>query len=186
MNALDYFVLVVVVASIITGLRKGFLRVMISLASTILGLLLAGRLYGVAGEVFSLFTSSRTTQNLLGFITVFLTVLMLGHASMWMLRGSLKRMRLAWVDNVLGGAFGFLRGWLICSVVYLGLTAFPARIAMVDEAAFSPVLLEGTRAVAYLTSKEMRQEFRKGYFMITGQAQTRKSTSVVAHLLRRS
>lgn len=159
---------------------------MISLASTIMGLILAGRLYGVAGRVFSLFTSSEAAQNLLGFLTVFLLVLVLGHVLMWMLRGSLKRMRLAWLDNALGAAFGLLRGWLICSIVYLGLTAFPARIAMVNEAAFSPALLEGTRVLAYLTSKEMRQEFRKGYFTITGQAQIRKSTLVNALSLRRS
>ncbi|HKY03627.1 MAG TPA: CvpA family protein [Blastocatellia bacterium] len=171
---LDYFVLIVVVASVITGLRKGLFRVIISLVSTIFGLVLAGQLYEVAGKLFSLFTSSKTAQNLLGFIAVFLFVLLLGHVLMWALRGSLKRVRLGWLDNALGAGFGLLRGWLICSIVYLGLTAFPVRIAMVDEAVFSPLLLEGTRTLAYLTSKEMREEFRKGYFTITGQAQIKK------------
>ena len=168
MNALDYFVLMVVGASVITGLRKGFLRVLLSLASTILGLILAGWSYGVAGRVFGLFTSSKTAQNLFGFIAVFVAVLVIGSLLTNMLRGGLKRAKLGWLDNALGGGFGLVRGWLICSIVYLGLTAFPIRIAMVDEAAFSPVLLKGTRALAYLTSKEMRDEFRKGYFKITG------------------
>jgi len=67
------------------------------------------------------------------------------------------------VDHLLGAVFGFLRGWLICSVIYLALTAFPGKPEAVERAAFGPALLEGTRVVAYLTSSELRERFLNGY-----------------------
>ena len=56
-----------------------------------------------------------------------------------------------------------MRGWLVCSVIYLALTAFPFKPEAVERAMFGPVLLEGTRAVAYLTSSELRERFWTGY-----------------------
>jgi hypothetical protein len=61
-----------------------------------------------------------------------------------------------------------LRGWLICSAIYLALTAIPASPDAVRHAAFAPVLLEGTRAIAYLTSQQMRQRFVEGYDAVRG------------------
>lgn len=82
--------------------------------------------------------------------------------SLWLRRG-LKRRRLGWVDHTLGAVFGFLRGWLICSVIYLALTAFPGKPEAVERAMFGPALLEGTRVVAYLASRELRERFLNGY-----------------------
>jgi membrane protein required for colicin V production len=163
MTALDYFVVIVTAASVVSGARKGLLKVALSFASTVLGLIAAGQLYGAAGILFSPFTSSAHARNLMGFVTVFLAVLVAGSLLSRMLRGGLKLFKAAWFDNALGGAFGLLRAWLVCSVIYLGLTAFPVKLAAVEEAAFAPVLLRGTRVLAYLTSSEMREQFRDGY-----------------------
>jgi hypothetical protein len=48
-------------------------------------------------------------------------------------------------------------------VIYLALTAFPLRPAAVEQATFGPALLEGTRVIAYLTSRELRERFFAGY-----------------------
>ncbi|MFY9571832.1 MAG: hypothetical protein WAV20_10575, partial [Blastocatellia bacterium] len=47
--------------------------------------------------------------------------------------------------------------------IYLALTAFPGRPEAVERATFGPALLEGTRVIAYLTSREVRQRFFNGY-----------------------
>jgi membrane protein required for colicin V production len=163
MTVLDYFALIVTVASVISGARKGILKVALSLASAMLGLVIAGQLYGAAGSLLSPFTSNPHAQNLLGFVVVFLIVLVAGSLLSRLLRGGLRRVKMAWADNALGGGFGLVRGWLICSVIYLGLTAFPVRLSAVEEATFAPALLRGTRVLAYLTSSEMRRQFREGY-----------------------
>jgi membrane protein required for colicin V production len=103
---------------------------------------------------------------LLGFVAVFLAVMAGGSLLARFMRGGLKRARMDWVDHILGAAFGLARGWLICSVIYLALTAFPVKIEAVERATFAPALLEGTRVIAYLTSTELRERFLSGYTMV--------------------
>ena len=162
MTVLDYFVLLVVVASVASGATKGIIRVIVSVAFTVAGLVLAAYAYPFAAGVVRIFVAARVA-DLLGFVLVFLLVLVTGSLCSRWLRGGLKRARLGWVDHALGGVVGLVRGWLICSVIYLALTAFPLRPEAVERATFGPVLLEGTRVVAYLTSRDLRERFLNGY-----------------------
>lgn len=149
-------------ASVASGATKGIIKVIVSVAFTVAGLVLAAHLYKYAASLLRIFVTARLA-DLLGFITVFLLVLVAGSLlSLWLRRG-LKRRRLGWVDHTLGAVFGFLRGWLICSVIYLALTAFPGKPEAVERAMFGPALLEGTRVVAYLASRELRERFLNGY-----------------------
>lgn len=162
MTLLDYFVLLVVVASVASGATKGIIRVVVSVAFTVAGLVVAAHFYVYAASVLRVFVAA-SLANLLGFVTLFVMVLAAGALLSWRLRSALKRARLGWIDHALGAVFGFVRGWLICSVFYLALTAFPAKPSAVERATFGPALLEGTRAIAYLTSEELRQKFFDGY-----------------------
>lgn len=168
MTVLDYFVLVVVAASITLGASRGILKGIISVISTIAGLIAAAHFYEHVAVVFGGVTSTSRAANLLGFVAVFLLVLIAGGLlSRWM-RGKLKRARLRWLDRMLGAAFGLARGWLVCSVIYLALTAFPVRLETVERALFAPVLLEGTKVISYLTSSELRERFLNGYTTVQG------------------
>ena len=131
----------------------------------------AGRgsaVYPYAASLFSGFVSTARAANLIGFVAVFLIVLVAGSLLARWLRGGLKRARLDWLDHVLGAVFGLVRGWLVCSVIYLALTAFPVKLEAVERAAFAPALLEGTRVIAYITSSDLRERFLNGYAMIQG------------------
>jgi membrane protein required for colicin V production len=166
MTVLDYFVLIVVVASIALGATRGIIKGIISVSSAVAGLVLAAQLYPYAASLLSGFVSTSRAASLLGFVAVFLTVLVAGSLLARWMRGGIKRARLDWVDHILGAAFGLVRGWLICSVIYLALTAFPVKIEAVERAAFAPALLEGTRVIAYITSPELRERFLSGYSMV--------------------
>ncbi|HYP27694.1 MAG TPA: CvpA family protein [Blastocatellia bacterium] len=163
MTFLDYFVLFVVAASIILGASRGILKGIISVFSTIAGLVAAAHLYEYAAAAFSGVTTTSRAANLLGFVAVFLLFLIAGGLLSRWLRRKLRRARLRWLDRVSGAAFGLVRGWLVCSVIYLALTAFPVRPEAVERAAFAPALLEGTRVISYLTSSELRERFFNGY-----------------------
>ena len=166
MTVLDYFVLIVVLASVASGTTKGIIKGIISISSALAGLVLAAQLYPYAARLTSGFVSTSRAANLLGFVAVFLAVLVCGSLLTRWLRGGIKRARLGWMDHALGAAFGLVRGWLICSAIYLALTAFPIKIEAVERAAFAPALLEGTRVIAYLTSTELRERFLNGYTMV--------------------
>ena len=168
MTVLDYFVAIVVIVSVILGASRGFVKGILSVVSAMAGLILAAQIYPLAARLFAPFTSSARAANLLGFVSVFLLVLVGGSLLARWLRGGIKRARLGWLDHLLGAAFGLLRGWLVCSVIYLALTAFPVKLDAVEKAAFAPALLEGSRVVTYLTSRDVRQRFLDGYATIQG------------------
>lgn len=163
MTVLDYFVLIVVVASVASGATRGILKGIISVASALAGLVLAAQFYALAAVPFGAVKAMAPWASLAGFVTIFVAVVAAGSLLTHWLRSRLKRARLRWADHAAGAGFGLLRGWLICSALYLGLTAFPVRPVAVERSVFAPVLLEGTRVVSYLTSQEMRQRFSDGY-----------------------
>jgi len=173
MTLLDYFVLVVAGVSFIFGFARGLIRSVISFAAAIVGLVLAAFLYPYAGHVAAWFVSS-PAADFIGFIGVFLLVLLAGALLSRVLVSAVRRARLGWADRVLGGAFGLVKAWLICSVIYLALTAFPIRIEAVERAEFSPVLMQGASVLAYLTSKSVKTRFWNGYGSVT-EAQHRPS-----------
>jgi len=162
MTVLDYFVLLVVVASVVSGATKGITRVIVSVAFAVAGLVAAAHFYPYAASVLRVFVAARLA-DLFGFVAVFVLVLLSGSLLWRWLRRRIKRARLSWLDHAIGGAFGFVRGWLICSVIYLALTAFPLKPEAVERATFGPALLEGTRVITYLTSRELRERFYNGY-----------------------
>jgi len=162
MTALDYFVLVVAGVSFVLGFIKGLIGSVMSVASAIAGLIAAAYLYPYTGKIAGWFVSSPASE-FIGFIGVFLLVLLAGAVISRSVRGAVRRAHLGWADRVLGGVFGLLRGWLVCSVVYIGLTAFPIRIEAVERSTFSPALLSGARLITYVTSRSMRTRFLSGY-----------------------
>jgi membrane protein required for colicin V production len=168
MNSLDYFVLIIIIASTAFGAMKGILKGLLSLGSTILGLFAAVYGYPYAALIFKPFVETERAASLLGFIVVFLLFIIGGSFLSYKLRRAIKRARLDWLDTALGATFGFMRGWLVCSVFYLALTAFPIKLETVQKAAFAPLLLEGTRVIAYITSGEFRARFLEGYRVVTG------------------
>jgi len=85
MTVLDYFVLLVVVVSVVLGLTKGIIRVIVSVVFTIAGLVLAASCYPYAGSLLH-FLMSSWLANLVGFIAVFLIVLLAGSLLSWRLR----------------------------------------------------------------------------------------------------
>jgi len=168
MTVLDYFVIVVVGTSFVFGLMRGIIKSSITLLASIAGLVAAGYLYPYVGAALEPVVSSKVAAEFLGFVVVLLAVLIAGMVVSYLARRALKMVRLSWADHLLGGGFGVVRGWLICSAVYLALTAFPVKLEAVEEAKLSPVLLEGTRAIAYLTSAEVRGRFQDGYGIVAG------------------
>lgn len=161
MTVLDFLVLLVVSVSVVSGATKGIIRVIVSVAFTVAGLVLAAHSYMYAASLLRIFVAG-WLANLLGFACVFVIVVVAGSLLSWRLRGAVKRARMSWMDHTLGGGLGLVRGWLICSVIYLALTAFPVTPDAVEKAYFGPALLEGTRVIAYLTSRELRERFFNG------------------------
>jgi len=169
MTFFDLIVLAMVGASLIAGALRGFVRALIATLAMFAGVVVAARSYETAGTALRALglVESSAAANACGFLLIVGFALALGFLAGQLLRGSLRRAKLAWMDRVLGALFGLARGLAVCSVVYLALTAFPVRLATVEDARTAPVLAEGAKLVSWLTSADMRTRFQAGYRRLT-------------------
>jgi uncharacterized membrane protein required for colicin V production len=78
----------------------------------------------------------------------------------------IKMTSLEWIDRLMGGIFGFLRGWAISSVIALALIAFPVRQETLARSLFAPYLLAGARAAVLLVPQDLKLKFNEEYHKI--------------------
>jgi len=164
-NWFDYLLLILVAGSVLAGLVKGFARSLIGLASVIIGLVCGLWFYGVAGAFFYEFVSSRKLAHLLGFIVVFMGVVLAGTALAALLARLLKWAHLSWLDHLMGGGFGLLRGAVVAAALVLAVMAFapkPPPRAVTDSRLSGP-LVQIARVIAGAAPYEVRHGFRQSY-----------------------
>lgn len=163
MTTLDYFVIGLTALSLIFGLMKGFVRSILGLVVALAGLFLAATFYPQVELVIRPSVETDMMAQLVAFLTIFVAVVVVGLLLGRAFRKFLEKTHLSWIDHLAGGAFGLVRGWLICSVVYVALTAFPVQLEMVARATLAPYLLKGAEVLTIITSKNLREQFRDGY-----------------------
>lgn len=163
MNLLDLLLVVIIGASVVTGFMAGFARVGIGFLATICGLLFGFWFYGIPAEWFHRHIKSVTLSNMLGFFLVFFGCMLLGSLIGKMLSKLFKWTGLSWLDRLLGGAFGFVRGSLIAVAfvaVLLAFTPKPLPNWMVDSAVL-PYAIDASDLCADLAPNAIKDAFRE-------------------------
>jgi len=160
---LDAGVIFLLVGSAALGLVRGFLKEVISIAALVVGLVLAGQLYRPAAGLFTRWVEAPEVRSWMGFVAVFLAVLVLAGIGIWVADRILKFAALKWVDRLLGGLFGLVRGWLVATVLVLAMGAFSFGARTLQRSTFAPYLLTSARLAAYAVPAGMRQDFQRKY-----------------------
>jgi membrane protein required for colicin V production len=165
MNWLDVLLAAILGLSTASGLWKGFARIGIGLAATVLAFVLASWLHAPAGAWALPYTSSRSIAHLIGYLIVFFGVILAGAILGRVVAGIFRWIGLSWMDRLLGGTLGLLRGALIGVVIVLILSAFlpgdpPTPIL---ESRIAPVLVDAAHLLSLSTPPEMKQQFRRTY-----------------------
>ena len=169
MTFFDFVVLALVGASVVAGALRGLVRALVAGAALLIGILAAAQGYAAAGSFLRGLglVESVAAANAGGFLLIAGTLFALGFLAGGRARSGLRRARLEWFDRALGAGFGLVRGVADCSVLFLALTAFPVRLAAVEEARAAPLLAEGARLLALFTSAEIRAKFLAEYRRLT-------------------
>jgi membrane protein required for colicin V production len=166
MNWLDVVLLLIVGASVIGSFRKGFSRQVIHLAAVVAGIVLGAWFYERVAEYIQPHVNSPLAAKLGGFLLVFCAVLLVGAIISSIVGKFLRVTGLSFVDHLLGAAFGFLRGVLVCVALIMGVMAFsrdgvPPRA--IDESRVAPYISQAARLFAAVAPKELRDGFHKSY-----------------------
>jgi membrane protein required for colicin V production len=126
MSWIDYLILGIIVVSALVSLFRGFLRETVSLLAWLIGFWLALRFARNLGGLFG-FVHNPSVRIVIGFIIIFVMVLLVGAAINFFVGKLVKRSGASMADRVLGVIFGVARGVVIVVVLALvaGFTVLP-------------------------------------------------------------
>ena len=131
LSILDWVILLIIVLSVLQAIAQGFFYEFFSLAGVIVGYLLAAWEYPRVAAWYAPHVNSEWVADIAAFFTIFFVVVLLagvlGRIARWAVHG----VGLRWFDRFLGGAFGFLRGAVVSTVVGAGAGGFYAAVGAV-------------------------------------------------------
>jgi membrane protein required for colicin V production len=169
MNWLDFVLALILIASGVAGLRRGFTRQIIGLIAGVLALLLGIWFYGTAGYYLLPYASSRTMANAGGFVVVFCGVLLVGALVSYVAGRFVRVTGLSIVDHLLGAGFGLLRGLLFAIAIIMGVMAFsrgnkpPEAIV---HSRIAPYVVDAARVVVSMAPHDLKEGFRRTYAQV--------------------
>jgi membrane protein required for colicin V production len=165
MNWIDLTLAVLMIVSIISGIKLGFARTAIGLLSSILALVFGLRYYRAVAVSLRPHISHSLAADLIGFLIVFVGISILGEVVTGILARFIRSTDLVWLDHALGGAFGVVRGLLFGAIVIWGLMAFmPVQPKLLlSESRLAPCVMAAARKVADASPDEVKRTFRQSY-----------------------
>lgn len=169
MNWLDIVLLVIIAGSVASSVQKGLTRETIGLVSVVLALILGTWFYGLAGAFLLPYVSSKGIANFVGFILVFVGVMIAGALAGALVGRLLKFSGLSFLDHLLGALFGLVRGLLICVALVMAAMAFSAEGHPPDAVVRSrvaPYVVDASRVCAAMAPYELKEGFRKTYAQV--------------------
>jgi len=160
---MDFLFTGIILVSIAFAVTKGLVREITSLVALIGGFIFAVIYYPVVAHWFADFTKNESVASLLGFMIIFLSCLLAGAIVSFIINRFLKAASIKWVDRLLGGVFGLLRGWAICSIMVVALVAFPVRDRVMAHSVLGPYLLAGARTAVLMVPQSLEDQFNEQY-----------------------
>lgn len=174
---LDYVFVCILLISIGFAITKGLAREIISLAALIGGFILAVFYYHALGSRLLEFCRTEEVADFVAFTAIFVGCLVFGGLLSLVINRFLKAASLKWIDRLLGGIFGLLRGWIIASILVLALVAFPLHEHGIPQSVLAPYLLAGARAAVLLVPDDLKGKFHHQYKKILEEWNRKKAAA---------
>ena len=165
-NLLDAVVLLILLGSVVYSALKGFVRELLGMLSLVAAFFVSVSFYRVASEPFKEVVKTENIALFLGFASIFLGTLIVGALVIWAVQKLVKFAKVQWFDRLLGAAFGFIRGWILGSVVFLVLTSFDLQSERIRDSQLAPYYLPGARIIALATPNDLKTRFMDGYRLV--------------------
>ncbi|MBI1748907.1 MAG: CvpA family protein [Acidobacteria bacterium] len=163
LTLLDIFAVIIILVVTVSYALKGFFRGILGIGAVCAGFILAGLMYKIPAKVLLPFARTETVANLLGYVSIFIAVLMAKAVIVFIIYKILKVTRLRWFDKVLGALLGFIMGWMICAILFISLTIFPVRIESVEYSSLAPYFLTSGQVLVMTIPQELKRRFYGEY-----------------------
>ncbi len=164
-NTLDAVLAVIIGISVFSAVRNGFTREVLRIGFMILAFLVASWFNSLVGSMLEEWIPSPRVAAMVGFLGLFLGLVIVGAIAARALAELWKLVGLGWLDMLLGGVFGLIRGVLGCAVlVYMLLVfrPFASGPQWVGGSAIAPWVLAVSQTAAAVAPEAMRNAFQSG------------------------
>jgi membrane protein required for colicin V production len=163
MTAADWVIVTIILVSVIQAAIAGFFHEAFGIAGAIVGYLLAAWNYQrLAARYAPYLKSSMWLGEIAAFLIIFLAVVLVAGIAGRITRHIVKETGLSFVDRVLGGALGLLRGILLVAVILMSMAAFTPKSRWLEDSDLAPYFLVIGRAVIWVAPAELRSRFYQG------------------------
>jgi membrane protein required for colicin V production len=164
-NWLDLALGSLFIASVITGLMRGFSRTVVGFATTVIAVLASIWFYGAVAVFLRPYVAHPALANFAGFGIIFCAITLTGALINRILTHFIKWAGLRWLDRLFGAGLGAIRAGIVSAAIVLGLCAFarnppPASVA---QSRFAPYAIEVANVMKSLAPKELRDGFDDSY-----------------------
>jgi len=127
MTWFDYTVIAIVILSVLLGWWRGLVYEVLALLGWVAACVVARLFAAKAAPYMPAVLGAEAVRIVVAFAALFIGTLIIGGVVAWMLSKLVKWVGLGWMDVLLGGLFGVLRGVLavLALVLLAGLTGLP-------------------------------------------------------------
>jgi membrane protein required for colicin V production len=155
MTIIDYAALVIIALSVLFGVMRGLVREVLSLVAWIAAFVAANFLAGELAQLLPQGWATEELRLLVGFMVVFLIVLVVMSVLAIIASKLVKSAGLAWEDRAFGGGFGLARGLLMVLILALlaGLTSLPRQPAWQNALLRTPLEAAAGHVKTWLPAK---------------------------------
>ncbi len=161
MNSLDITILLIMAVSITVSSIRGGIREIFSLASVIVGFILASHLYRMASASFIRPTSHPEVNDTISFIAIFLfTAIIISFIGGSLTNMAKKNKAVSPWNSIIGTAVGALKGLVISTlIVYILMVFLSANNEVLTKSLALPYLTRTARLVSPIAPRFFREEF---------------------------
>jgi len=152
MNWLDIVIIVVLVLSVLGGLKNGLIKSALGFAGLLLGIFLAGRYYAQVGGWLPI--EDAAVAGIIGYVVIFIAVVVAASLVGLLLRRIIAMVMLGWADRLLGAVFGLVGGGLFCAAALAACVKFGMGAGSVQGSGIARFLLDLFPAVLVLLPGE--------------------------------
>lgn len=140
---LDIIIGIALIASIITGIVKGLIKEISVIIGIMFGFYIASQKSPALEQFLFKSRPSSSTHHIISFIIVFVIVLILIYLLGLLLQKAVQLVMLGWLDKILGGIFGFIKGLIIIWIILMLVTTIlPNAINIVSKSKLAIQIIE--------------------------------------------
>lgn len=162
MTIFDWFIIAIIIVSMIVAASQGFLLEVITLAGLILGLLLAFWNYRALAVPFTHVIHSEHIADALAFLLIALGVMIVIGLLGRLISKLAQTAGLGGLDSLLGAVFGIVRGCVLVVIAIIAIAAFLPQNTWMNGSKLAPYFLSAANQVSAGAPAELRLKIQEG------------------------